>query len=89
MEIVDFLDISNFVTIYNVPYENLDLSIVGEVDVVLTSPPYFDLEIYSQDKNQCMIKHNNYEAWLNQWLQPLIKYCTIHLNPQILIYLSF
>jgi hypothetical protein len=36
-------------------------------DLVLTSPPYFDLEVYENDKSQSYIKHNSYEDWLNNW----------------------
>jgi hypothetical protein len=73
LEMVDFLDISNFVTLYNCSYEDLDLSTIGKVDVVLTSPPYFDLELYSNDNSQSYIKYSTYSSWLDNWYLKMIK----------------
>ena len=73
MEIVDFLGIDDFVTIYNIPYEDLDLSIIGIVDIVLTSPPYYDLEVYVSDNKQSYHKHSTYEDWLNNWYLRMIE----------------
>lgn len=73
MEIVDFLKIGNYVTIYNMPYEDLDLSTLGEVDVVLTSPPYFDLELYESNNGQSYLKHGTYDDWLNNWYLTMIE----------------
>jgi hypothetical protein len=72
-EIIDFLDISDSVVLYNIPYEELDLSSIGKVDVVLTSPPYFDLEVYTQDQTQSYIKFSDYDIWINNWYLPMIK----------------
>lgn len=44
-------------------------------DVVLTSPPYFNLEVYASDSGQSYVTHNNYEAWRDNWLLPLIRRC--------------
>jgi DNA modification methylase len=73
MEIVEFLDIGNFVNLYNVPYEDLDLTKMGEVDIVLTSPPYFDLELYSSDTTQSYLKYNDYNEWMDKWYLPMIQ----------------
>lgn len=73
MEMVEFLNIGNFVTLHNIPYENLDLSTVGEVDIVLTSPPYFDLEIYSSEPTQSHHNYNTYGSWLQEWYLPMIE----------------
>jgi hypothetical protein len=73
MEIVEFLDIGNFVTLHNMPYEDLDLSTVGTVDVVLTSPPYFDLELYNNDDSQSYIKYPTYDDWLENWYLKMIE----------------
>jgi len=72
LEIINFLDISSSVTLYNLPYEELDLSLVGEVDIVLTSPPYFNLELYSNEESQSYIKHSSYDDWMNNWYLPMI-----------------
>lgn len=73
LEIVDFLDIRDFVTLHNIPYEDLELSAVGPVDVVLTSPPYFDLEIYSNEDTQSHRKFTTYDTWLNNWYLPMVE----------------
>lgn len=73
MEIVKFLDIGNFVTLHNIPYEELDLSTLGLVDVVLTSPPYFDLELYTDDNSQSYLKHPTYNDWLENWYLKMIE----------------
>jgi len=72
LEIVEFLGISDYVTLHNIPYEDLDLSTVGEVDIILTSPPYFNLESYTSDKNQSYLKFADYDTWLNDWFLDMV-----------------
>lgn len=73
LEIVDFLGIKDSVTLYNMPYENLDLTNLCEVDIILTSPPYFDLERYDNKDSQSYIKYSTYEDWLNNWYLAMIE----------------
>lgn len=73
LEIVDFLGIKDSVTLYNMPYENLDLNNLCEVDIILTSPPYFDLERYDNKDSQSYIKYSTYEDWLNNWYLAMIE----------------
>jgi DNA modification methylase len=80
LRIADFLNIRSEVTIYNIPFEELDMNVVGKVDVVLTSPPYFNLEIYSDDNTQCYNKHDSYEIWLNNWFLVMVDKCLNILN---------
>ena len=37
-------------------------------DLVFTSPPFFDLESYSNDKTQSIQKYNTLEKWKNEFL---------------------
>ena len=37
-------------------------------DLILTSPPYYDLEIYSNDKNQSTNRYKSFELWYNKFL---------------------
>lgn len=53
----------------------------GQIDLVLTSPPYFGREIYSSDKEQSCIKFPNYRDWLNGFLRPSIETCWTWLKP--------
>lgn len=59
------------VSLYNIPVE--DFKIETEIDIVLTSPPYFNLEIYNHDDNQSYNKHDSYDTWKEDWLLPLIE----------------
>jgi 16S rRNA G966 N2-methylase RsmD len=36
-------------------------------DLVLTSPPYFDLEIYENKSDQSYVRYEKYSDWLNNW----------------------
>lgn len=73
LKMITFLDIDKNVTLYNIPYEDLDLSSIGKVDVVLTSPPYFDIEIYTSGNNQSYQKYDEYNTWMEKWYIPMIK----------------
>lgn len=73
--IVDFLELHNRVTLHNMPVENYDFANADKVDVVLTSPPYFNLEVYNDEADQSYNKHNTYETWRDNWLFPLIENC--------------
>ena len=46
----------------------------NKADVIFTSPPYFDLEMYNMDE-----KHAdsllNYDKWLNSFVKPMISNC--------------
>jgi tRNA1(Val) A37 N6-methylase TrmN6 len=51
-------------------YDNLP-----KVDCIMSSPPYFDLEIYSNDDNQSVKKYCQYENWLNIYWNNTVKNC--------------
>lgn len=44
----------------------------GTYDLVFTSPPYFDLEVYSQEETQSLVKYPKYQDWLDRFLYPLV-----------------
>lgn len=51
-----------------------DLKVEKEYyDLVFTSPPFFDLEKYSNNPDQSHIKFNNLEDWIINFMYPLIK----------------
>jgi hypothetical protein len=58
--------------IVNKPFED---SIINEYfDLVFSSPPYFDLEIYdSNDIKQSIYKYPKFNDWLEKWLFPSIE----------------
>ena len=73
-KMIKFLEIEKQVELHNIPAENYDY--VNKVDIVLTSPPYFNLEIYTNDLNQSYNKHFDYSDWKKEWFQPLMKNCS-------------
>lgn len=52
--------------------ENMLPQIDEEVDLILTSPPYFNKEKYSNDQTQCYIKFSKYQEWVDNWLKPTL-----------------
>lgn len=74
-----FLGLQN-ITLYNDVAENMNNYDFENVDIVLTSPPYFNLEIYSLEGSET--KYANYNEWLSMWLQPLIKQAIDRLKPR-------
>lgn len=70
--LVEFLDIGNKVEIHNTVVEDFQLPKGNKV--VLTSPPYFNLEMYTSEKEtQSYNKFSEYESWRDNWLAPLIE----------------
>jgi len=70
--------------------ENIINNINEKFDVILTSPPYFTKEIYSSDNSQCYNKFNEYDAWKQQWLYPILKKSFELLNPngKMIVFIS-
>jgi hypothetical protein len=79
--LVAFLGIQDQVTLYNMPAEQFDIDGLGGVDVVLTSPPYFNLERYSQAQDQCYNQWQDWTAWRDQWFEPLVRRCQNQVRP--------
>lgn len=73
LSILDF--IGGGADLYNIPAEEFDYANQAKVDVVLTSPPYYDLEVYSSEDNQAYTNYPSYESWRDGWLSPLIADC--------------
>lgn len=59
--------------IWNDPIEKLlpVLQQEEKYDMILTSPPYFNLELYT-DGEQSTTKYPTWEEWVNKWLKPTI-----------------
>lgn len=68
-----FLEITKSVTLIKDGAENMDKYDFPNVGVVLTSPPYFNLEIYHDGKQQSENNHDSYQNWLDNWLADVIK----------------
>ena len=50
-------------------------------DLCFTSPPYFDLEKYSNEDSQSYIKYPNKDVWINGFLKQTFKNCYYGLKP--------
>ena len=49
-------------------------------DLICTSPPYFNLEKYSDDKKQSIKRYPNFELWYNKFLLNSLHQCAKKLN---------
>ena len=45
----------------------------GFFDLSITSPPYFDTEIYSEEGTQSCAKYYNLKGWISRFLRPFIE----------------
>ena len=80
LRVVEFLGIQSQVTLYNLPFEDLKMDELENVDIILTSPPYFNLERYSDEENQSYNKFLSFENWKADWYIPMIEKCIKKLN---------
>ena len=74
LELADFLKIENQITIYNDVAENISNYDI-KANLVLTSPPYYDLEVYSDEDTQSYVHFKTYKEWKEGWLALVIKNC--------------
>lgn len=80
-KMANFLNIQNQVTLICDDARNMKQYNISPVDMILTSPPYFDLEIYSHENTQSIQKTNTYREWADGFLRDIIKLGLEHLNP--------
>lgn len=71
LRMVKFLGVESQVEIFNFPAEQIDVNLLS-YDLVLTSPPYYNLEVYSSENTQSENKYETYSAWLEDWFKPLV-----------------
>lgn len=76
----EFLKIESLVTLINDGVENIKNYDIPNVDLILTSPPYYDLEIYSEERTQSHIGYDSYDDWVSGFLHPAIRSCVEKLN---------
>jgi hypothetical protein len=69
----DELGLTN-VNLINKPAEVALQQSLGTYDIALTSPPYYNLELYSDEPTQSVhsVQSGGYQAWLNEFLNPVI-----------------
>lgn len=76
----EYLSISDRVMLFNTGAENMHSLDFGNVDLVLTSPPYFNLEIYCDGIGQSENQYDNYDSWRDFWLKDVIQKSIEKLN---------
>jgi hypothetical protein len=75
------LDIGDQVTLYNRGVETVLEELDDQkFDMCLTSPPYFDLEVYSHEPTQSIKKYETYEEWIDNFIKPIIEYICTHVE---------
>ena len=80
MSIVNFLGIQNKVTLICDDARNMNQYNLPRADLVLTSPPYFDLEVYTHEQTQSITNSPTYQDWADGFLREIIKLGIEHLN---------
>ena len=53
--------------------ERFNYDKVGMFDIIFTSPPYFNLEIYGKEKTQSCNKYNTIDVWMKEFLFKSLK----------------
>jgi hypothetical protein len=66
-------------TLVNAPAEDVDFPV--DVDMVLTSPPYWKREIYSSEPTQSAERYPVYDAWLQNFWRRIITKSSAVLRP--------
>jgi hypothetical protein len=56
----------------HLPSEDFDPE-PGYYDAAFSSPPYFNLETYSEEETQCMVRCSNVDAWFELYVEPTLK----------------
>ena len=75
------LDIGDQVTLYNRGVETVLEELDDQkFDMCLTSPPYFDLEVYSHEDTQSIKKYDTYEEWIDKFIKQIIEYVCTHVG---------
>jgi hypothetical protein len=61
-----------------------------EFDLVFSSPPFFDLEIYSKANNNSVTKYSNEQSWFNGFLMPSLykAYEKLRNNGYLILYMG-
>lgn len=80
LKLIKLLGIEDKVRIIKDSSLEMDKYDIGEFDLILTSPPYFDLEVYSHEDTQSIKGCDTYSMWVNNFLKPLIELSISHMK---------
>ena len=68
-----FIDENQSCSLYTQGSELFIDELEGIIDVSFTSPPYFNLEKYSNDESESTKHYDNYELWIEKFAKPTIE----------------
>lgn len=92
-----YLEMSTFISKYNNGLFKVFIddfltvnTIDNDYDTIFTSPPFYNYEIYSQDKNQSINKAVSLESWLQYFFKPYLTkaWNALAKNGKFIIYIS-
>lgn len=72
LRLIKFLGLEDRAVIHKDSALNMQQYGINDIDVVLTSPPYFDLEVYSHEDTQSITGCSSYQMWVDKFLEPLV-----------------
>lgn len=75
-----FLGIENKVTLICDDALQMDKYSIPKVDLIITSPPYFNLEVYCKEETQSVTNYENYQDWSQFFFKELIRLSTYKLT---------
>jgi len=81
LKLAKFLNIENRIQIICDDARNMLKYNLPKVDMILTSPPYFDLEVYTHENTQSITNTSTYEMWVEDFLNDIMDKSTSLLNP--------
>ena len=71
-ELMNELGLGSGYSMHNIPSEQFNPE-PGSYDAAFSSPPYFNLETYTDEPTQCMNSCSNLDEWFNKYAEPTIK----------------
>lgn len=77
------LDTDDKLTFTILPFEEFKTDEL--YDLIFTSPPFFDFEIYSESKLQSISGKKDYSDWFTNWMAPVLKKMISFLKPRGII----
>ena len=80
INLAKFLNIEHKVKIICDDVLNIDKYDLSKVELIITSPPYFDLEVYTNESTQSIANFDNYDLWSENFLKTTIYNCLDLLN---------
>jgi len=62
----------------------------NKCDLVFSSPPFFNIEIYSNNKNDSYTKNDTSDKWINNFLLPVVEksYTLLNTNGHLVLYIE-